>query len=176
MYRDLLILLVLKEFLNDINLCKIISNLVIHKEYQLDINNHKKLSKNYLIKIDLLYPGFFKTALFNNMRYDYYYGQDELESPHADRGFSIYNIKPLLSCGKYIDWRNYSPKGNNYHIHCQRDPDDNTKNNGILLVNRLSKKNNDLINRIHLKLVTYKEGNNKLAVWYDFENDMFLNY
>lgn len=169
MYRDLLILLVLKEFLNDINLCKIISNLVICKEYQLDIKNHKKLSKDYLIKIDLLYQGFFKTALFNNMKFDYYYSQNDL-------GFSIYNIKPLLSCGKYIDWRNYSPKENNYHIHCQRNPNDNTKNNGILLVNRLSKKNNDLINRIHLKLVTYKEGNNKLAVWYDFETDMFLNF
>ena len=97
-----------------------------------------------------------------------------LDPYQLDPGLTIYNIKPLVSCGKYIDWSIYSP--NNKLSIVNDITDKNIINNGILLLNRLSKENKDLLYRIHCKLLTYKANHNKLSVWYDFENHMFLNY
>lgn len=148
MNRDLLILLILKEFLNDINLCKIISNLVIDKEYSINKILHNLKYKKILLNIELLYPRYFKTATFH--RFDVNNININVD------GYSIYNIHPLKNSGNHLF--------------------NNKKYNGILLLNRLNKKNPDLIMRIYNKLQKYKNGINKLSVWYDFENDMFLNF
>jgi len=58
MNRDLFIIWILREFLNDMNLCKYIYNYLIDKEYKIDILYHQISSKNYLCDIPIFYPGF----------------------------------------------------------------------------------------------------------------------
>jgi len=161
MNKDLLILLILKEYLSDKYLCKMISNLVIDSEMIETKKIHKFKYQDILFKIELLYPGYFKTAIFERFRFDYdYLGGD---------GYNIYNIHPLMNSGDLIKWDEEPP---NKYYKCE----DSNNHNGVKILNRLSNKNPDLVKRMYRKLLKYKDGSNKLSVWYDFENDMFLNF
>lgn len=160
--RDIFILLILKELLNDINLCKIISNLIIDTEKPICKRIHKLKYKNTLYSIDLLYPNFLKTGMLIGLE-DYYFINN-------NSNYSIYNIYPLMHVGCFIKWNIEPPKKYKLNIHSKK------KYNGVLLVNRLIKKNPQLLTIIHQKCIRFKNGTNKLSVWYDFDNNMFLNF
>ena len=159
--RDIFIILILKELLNDIHLCKIISNFIIDIEKPICKRIHKLKYKNTLHCIDLLYPNFFKTGMLIGLE-DFYF--------HNNANYSIYNIYPLIHIGTFIKWNIEPPKKYEINIYSEK------KYNGILLINRLLNKNPQLLTVIHNKCRKFKSGTNKLSVWYDFDNDMFLNF
>jgi len=160
MNRDIFILLILREFLSDSNLCKIISNFIIDKEYKLNLVNHQKSAKHYMNDITLFYPGFLKMAIFERFRFD--------ELLNHDPGYIIYDINPVRKYGYYINWDLIPPiKYKQYE-----DPIDTR---GIIIINRLHKKDKQIIQKIYNKIKPYRDPGNHISVWYDFESDMFFN-
>ena len=101
MYRDTLILLILKEIFQDPYLVNTIYNIVLNDEILLYLSLHDMKTKNLREDIQMIYPGFIKTALFENIRFD---DQDDLEP-----GYSFYSVKPLTDCGYLINYNMTPP-------------------------------------------------------------------
>ena len=175
MFRDNLILLILKEFLNDINLCFYIKKKI---DYSEEIDSHiihYKLSKSYCQDIKLLYPGFFKTAIFSNIKFD---DQDNIEP-----GWSFYKIKPLTSYEYSIDWNTIPPSKLSYNKYVNKSK---YKKNGIYIINSLHKKYPD---KIIIKLIKkrnryahydfiYSHINSPkpISIWYDYETNSISDF
>tara|TARA_B100000900_G_scaffold415739_1_gene446922 strand:+ start:40 stop:555 length:516 start_codon:yes stop_codon:yes gene_type:complete len=170
MYFDTLILLVLKEIFRDPYLVNHIYNIVLNDEIYLMSISHKIKSVNLREDINLLYPGFIKTAIFENIRFN---EQDDIEP-----GYSFYTIKPLINCGNY-----YNNYGEILPICKYRDIKKNY--NGVKILNDIRHKYSiteygrdklrTLIkkrNRYALYEYINKPGN---SVWYDFNNKYFTN-
>ena len=157
MFRDTLILLILKEFLNDINICLYIKGEIDRSEVNDSHIIYNMRSKYYLQDIKLLYPGLFKTALFTNIKFD---SQDDLEP-----GYSYYTIKPLTHCG-------------DLSVPYKRD--------GVFLINSLRKKYTDLfISRVikkrnrysHYDLLYSRQPDRcVISLWFDFEMNEIISF
>lgn len=169
MYRDTLILLILKEIFKDPYITNKIYNLVLDEELNEMLLIHKIKSNNYKEDIQLLYPGFLRTALFENMRFTV---EDDLEP-----GYSFYAIQPLTDCGINIIYDNNHFK---YDIHVF---DKHKNTSGIVLLNNIRKKysltefGKNQIKILLLKRNIYAEhdlnNKSKISLWYDFENKVF---
>ena len=169
MYRNILVLLVLKEFFKDPYLVNFIYNIYEKDEIYLMSILHKIKFNDTKEDIQMLYPGFIKTALFENIRFD---TDDELEP-----GYSVYSLKPLTDCGYLIDYIMTPPL--KFPI-CEYT--DYKKNyNSVKLLNDM-RKDLSYFNKDKIKLFlkkrkryTNNELNNLplLSVWYDFERKLF---
>tara|TARA_B100000123_G_C25734154_1_gene430725 strand:- start:1854 stop:2369 length:516 start_codon:yes stop_codon:yes gene_type:complete len=170
MYFDTLILLVLKEIFKDPYLVNHIYNIVLNDEIYLMSILHKKKSRNLREDINLLYPGFIKTAIFENIRFN--------EHDDIEPGYSFYTIKPLINCGNY-----YNNYGEILPICKYRDVKENY--NGVKILNDIRLKysiteyGRDKLRTLIKKRNRYalyeyidRPGN---SVWYDFNNKYFTN-
>lgn len=173
MYRDTIILLVLKEIFQDPYLVNIIFNIIHNDEIYSESIFHKIKTNCLREDIQMLYPGFIKTALFENIRFDIH---DDLEP-----GYSFYSVKPLTDCGYLLDYNMNPPF--KYSI-CEYS--DYKKNyNTVNLLNHMRQKyslsgfGKDKIKLILKKRKRYanNELNNfpKSSIWYDFENNIFTS-
>tara|TARA_B100001094_G_scaffold330001_1_gene394122 strand:- start:556 stop:1071 length:516 start_codon:yes stop_codon:yes gene_type:complete len=170
MYYDTLVLLVLKEIFKDPYLVNYIYNIFEKEEIYLMNILHKIKFNNTIEDIQMLYPGFMKTALFENIRFNEH---DDLEP-----GYSFYTIKPLINCGSY-----YNNYGEILPICKYRDIKENY--NGVKLLNDVRKKYSITeYGRENLRLLMKKRNRYALyeyidrpgiSVWYDFENKIFSN-
>ena len=169
MYRDTLIKLILREIFKDPYLVNNIYNLVLNEEIYISSILHKIKTNNLREDIQILYPGFIKTSIFENIRFN---EEDDIEP-----GFSTYIIKPLIPCG-YI--MNYNGKIPIRFPICEYT---NYKKdfNGVKLINDIRKENNkQWKNRIKIILrkqrifaVNDLKDDYKSHLWYDFENKLF---
>lgn len=171
MYRDTLILLVLKEIFYDPYLVNTIYNIIHNDEiYMLSIF-HKIKSNKLREDIHMLYPGFIKTALFENIRFD---SHDDLEP-----GYSFYVVKPLTDCGYLLDY-NMNPPIKfpicEYSVYKQN-------YNTVTLINDIRCKRSN-VNKDKIKIILYRrdiyfkldtENKRGFSIWYDFENKIFTN-
>ena len=166
MYRDILISLILKEYINDIFLCNYIKNYIFDLEIKDNIIIHKSKYYNTLQDIKLLYPSLLKTAIFENFRFDEY--------SNLDPGWCFYTIKPLLNCGKFMNWCSNPPK---QILNNQILKEHEIKGNGIILINEVRKNySNKDINNLIEKTDKYKiEFNESITIWYDFHTKKFTN-
>tara|TARA_A100001015_G_C14944976_1_gene694261 strand:- start:184 stop:699 length:516 start_codon:yes stop_codon:yes gene_type:complete len=170
MYHDTLVLLVLKEIFKDPYLVNYIYNIFEKEEIYLMNILHKIKFNDTKEDIKLLYPGFMKTALFENIRFN---EQDDIEP-----GYSFYTIKPLINCGNY-----YNNYGEILPICKYRDIKKNY--NGVKLLNDVRKKYSiNEYGRENLRILIKKRNRYALyeyidrpgiSVWYDFENKIFSN-
>ena len=173
MYRDTLILLILKEIFYDPYLINIIYNIVLNDEILLYLDSHVAKSVYLMEDIQIMYPGFIKTALFENIRFD---SQDDLEP-----GYSFYGVKPLTDCGYLINYNVTPPL--KFPICEYSNYKKNT--NAVTLINDVRKKYPlTKIGREKIKSIFHKrdiyikcESKNKevTSIWYDFENKIFTN-
>ena len=170
MYRDTLILLILNEIFKDPYLVNTIFNIILNDEILLMSTLHKIKSPNLREDIQILYPGFIKTALFENTRFNL---EDDLEP-----GYSYYKVKPLTDCGYILNYNMTPPI--KFTI-CEYT--DYKKNyNSVQLLNDMRKYHSSYFNKDKIKLILKKrkrfinnELNNRsaLSIWYDFENKLF---
>lgn len=171
MHRDTLILLVLKGIFKDPYLVNIIYNIVFNDEIYSESIMHKIKTKCLREDIQMLYPGFIKTALFENIRFDIH---DNIEP-----GYSFYSVKPLTDCGYLLDYNIDPPFKFPICEYSDYKPNYNT----VKLINdiryNLSNVKEDKIKIIlHRRNIYSKlEFNNKMgiSIWYDFENKIFTN-
>lgn len=174
MYRDSLILLILKEIFKDPYLVNIIYNIYEKDEIHRMSIIHKIKSNNFKQDIKLLYPGFIKTALFENFRFD--------TNDNIDPGFSVYTIRPLTNCGYLLNYNHIIP----YKYSISHDSSYRKGYNGVTLVNDYRSKYpvtkfgiNEfeiLINRRNKYSYNELYNKSKKSVWYDFENEMFSSF
>ena len=169
MYRDTLILLILKEIFKDPYLVNTIYHIIENDEINEMLLIHKGKSNNYKEDIQLLYPGLLRTAFFENIRYTI---EDDLEP-----GYSFYQIKPLTDCGTKIYYDNFPFRYNIHEINKHK----NTS--GIVLLNQMRRKyaftifGKNKIKTLLLKRNIYAKhdlyNKSKISLWYDFENKEF---
>lgn len=171
MYRDTLILLVLKETFKDPYLVNIIYNIVLNDEILLYLDLHVAKSVYLMEDIQILYPGFIKTALFENIRFDIH---DDLEP-----GYSFYKVKPLTDCGYILHYDMTPPFKFPICEYSDYKPNYNT----VTLINDI-RYNLSNVKEHKIKVLLKKrkkfainELNNKdsISAWYDFENKIFTN-
>jgi len=169
MYRDTLILLILKEIFKDPYLVNTIYHIIENDEINEMLLIHKGKSNNYKEDIQLLYSGLLRTAFFENIRYTI---EDDLEP-----GYSFYQIKPLTDCGNKIYYDNYPFRYNISEINKHK----NTS--GIVLLNQIRRKyaftifgKNKIETLLHKRNI-YADSDlynkSKISIWYDFENKEF---
>ena len=172
MYRDTLILLVLKEIFQDPYLVNTIYNIVLNDEILLYLSLHAMKTTNLREDIGLFYPGFIKTSLFENIRFD---NNDDIEP-----GYSVYKIKPLTGCGFIVDYSSTPP----IRMPIYKYGDYENKYNCLRVVNNMRQKyitkyGKERIKLINKKRKRYAKNEIKdlpaLSVWYDFENKVFTN-
>ena len=172
MYRDTLILLILKEIFQDPYLVNTIYNIVLNDEILLYLSLHSMKTTNLREDIGLFYPGFIKTSLFENIRFD---AQDDLEP-----GYSVYKIKPLTGCGFIVDYSSTPP----IRMPIYKYGDYENKYNCLRVINNMRQKyitkyGKERIKLINKKRKRYVKNEMKdlpvLSVWYDFENKVFTN-
>lgn len=170
MYRDTLILLVIKEIFKDPYLVNTIYNIVLHDEVYLMSISHKIKFNDTKEDIKMLYPGFIKTALFENTRFNI---EDDLEP-----GYSFYKVKPLTDCGYVVNYIMTPPVKFNICEYTDYKKDYNT----VQLLNDMRKYHSSYFNKDKIKLILKKRkrySNNELknlplmSIWYDFENKLF---
>lgn len=169
MYRDTLVLLILKEIFKDPYLVNTIYRIIEKDEIKQMSILHDIKSKNYKEDIQLLYPGLLRTAFFENIRYTI---EDDLEP-----GYSFFAVKPLTDCGITINYDNYPFRYNIPEINKHKD------SNGLSLLNNMRKKYSLTIfgkNKIETLLIKrniYAKHDlydkSKISLWYDFENKVF---
>ena len=157
MNRNSLILLLLKDKINDIYLCNTIMKILFQEEYNDNILIHKKSSFTYLNDILLLYPGFIKTALFERFIYN--------EESELDPGHIVYNVQPLTRCGNFVNWDRIPPE----RFTDYEDPIDTS---AVTAINKFKREEN-LMKMIYHKLNHYKM-NQRLSIWYEFESGEFI--
>lgn len=174
MYRDTLILLVLKEIFKDPYLVNTIYNIVLNGEIYIDSIFHK-IKSNWLREdIQLLYPGFMKTALFENVHFD--------NNDNIDPGFCVYTIRPLTDCGYLLNYDDIIP----YKYSISYDSSYRGGYNGVKLINNSRRKysiTNSCKNKFAILInrrnkYSYNELYNfsKKSIWYDFENKVFSSF
>uniref|UniRef100_A0A6C0FHA6 Uncharacterized protein n=1 Tax=viral metagenome TaxID=1070528 RepID=A0A6C0FHA6_9ZZZZ len=168
MYRDTLILLVLKEIFKDPYLVNYIHDIVEGDEVNISFTRHKKKTEMVREDIQILYPGFMRTAIFENMRFNI---DDDLEP-----GYSFYKINPLIPCGYLMNYDKNVPE--RFPI-CHYS-DFNTDYNGVKIVNDVRKKSKYLRSKIILNrrneyanLELQQE--RPISLWYDYETKIFSN-
>ena len=174
MYHDTLILLVLKEIFKDPYLVNYIYNIFEKNEIHLMSILHKIKTYNLRNDIRLLYPGFMKTALFENIHFD--------NNDNIDPGFCVYIIRPLTDCGYLLNYDDIIP----YKYSISHDSSYRKGYNGVKLINDYrhkysitnSGKNkiNILINRRENYVYNESCNKSKKSIWYDFENEMFSSF
>ena len=170
MYHDTLILLVLKEIFKDPYLMNYIYHIYEKEEIYLMNILHKIKFNDTKEDIQMLYPGFMKTALFENTRFNM---ENDLEP-----GYSFYILKPLTDCGYVVNYIMTPPVKFNICEYTDYKKDYNTVN----LLNEMRKYHSSYFNKDKIKLILKKRkrySNNELknlpllSVWYDFENKIF---
>lgn len=167
MYRDIFIKLILKEIFKDPYLVNIIYNLFLDKEiYMLSIL-HKIKSNNLREDINLLYPDFMKTCIFENIRFD--------EDGDIDPGYTCYEIKPLTDCGSFTNYELLPPVSKYSDYNGYKDY------NRVKLINTIRHKYSLTIygkkqfEIILNRLKNFQNHWNKISLWYDFKNNIFKN-
>ena len=174
MYHDTLILLVLKEIFKDPYLVNYIYNIFEEDEIHLMSILHKIKTYDLRNDIQLLYPGFMKTALFENVHFD--------NNDNIDPGFCVYTIRPLTDCGYLINYDNIIP----YKYSISHDSSYRKDYNGVKLINNSRRKysiTNSCKNKFAILMnrrnkYSYNELYNfsKKSIWYDFENKVFSSF
>lgn len=166
MYRDILISLILREYINDIFLCNYIKNYIFDLEIKDNIVIHNSKYYNTLQDIKLLYPSLLKTAIFENFRFD--------DNSNLDPGWCFYTIKPLLNCGKFMNWCTIPPK---QIVDNQILEEHELKGNGVILLNEVRKfySDKDINNLIEKKEKYKNEFNESFTILYDFYKKRFTN-
>ena len=168
MYRDTLILLVLKEIFKDPYLVNYIHDIVEGDEVNISFTRHKKKTEMVREDIQIMYPGFMRTAIFENMRFN---EDDDLEP-----GYSFYNINPLVPCGYLMNYNINVPE----RLPICHYSDLNTDYNGVKIVNDIRKKSKYLRSKIILNRrneyanLELQEGR-PISLWYDYETKIFSN-
>lgn len=169
MYRDIFIKLILKEIFKDPYLVNMIYNTVEDKEiYMLSIL-HKIKSNHLREDINLLYPDFMKSMIFENIRFD--------EEGDIDPGYTCYELRPLTDCGSITNYDLIPPFKldlSNYNGY--------KGYNRVNLINNMRKKYSLTIYGIkkleiimnRLKFFT-THSTIKVSLWYDFKNNIFKN-
>jgi len=167
MYRDIFIKLILKEIFKDPYLVNMIYNTVEDKEiYMLSIL-HKIKSNNLREDINLLYPDFMKTCIFENIRFD--------EDGDIDPGYTCYEIKPLTDCGSFTNYELLPPVSKYSDYNGYKDY------NRVKLINNIRHKYSLTIygkkqfEIILNRLKNFQNHWNKISLWYDFKNNIFKN-
>lgn len=166
MYRDILISLILKEYINDIFLCNYIKNYIFDLEIKDNIIIHKSKYYNTLQDIKLLYPSLLKTAIFENFRFDEY--------SNLDPGWCFYTIKPLLNCGNFMNWCTTPPK---QILNDQILKGHEINSNGVTILNevRIKYSDKDINNLIEKKDKYENEFYDSFTIWYDFYTKRITN-
>lgn len=168
MYRDTYIKLFLIELLKDPYIAKYIYDMVEKDEVNISFKRHKKKTEMFREDIQILYPGFMRTAIFENVRFN---GDDDLEP-----GYSFYKINPLIPCGYLMNYDKNVPE--RFPI-CHYS-DFNTDYNSVKIVNDSRKKSKYLRSKIILNrrneyanLELQEE--RPISLWYYFETKIFSN-
>ncbi len=170
MYHDTLVLLVLKEIFKDPYLMNYIYHIYEKDEIYLMNILHNIKFNDTKEDIQMLYPGFMKTALFENTRFNM---EDDLEP-----GYSFYFLKPLTDCGYVVNYIMTPPVKFNICEYTDYKKDYNT----VKLLNDMRKYHSSYFNKDKIKLLLKKRkrySTNELknlpllSVWYDFENKLF---
>ena len=168
MYRDTYIKLALLELIQDPYIAKYIYNILEKDEVNISFTRHKKKTEMFREDIQIMYPGFMRTAIFENMRFNI---DDDLEP-----GYSFYKINPLIPCGYLMNYDKNVPE--RFPI-CHYS-DFNTDYNGVKIVNDIRKKSKYLRSKIILNrrneyanLELQEE--RPISLWYDFETKIFSN-
>ena len=172
MFRDTYIKLILKEIFNDPSLSNLIYQIFLNLEIDDNREIHRESAIDYKGDIRLLYPGFLKAAIFENIHFD--------DEGDIDPGYTFYMIKPLTSCGYNIDWS--GPKPIQYINHQLLNTPEKYRN-GVTLVNLIREKYSGeeliklikRINRHHsYELHSERYGIGK-GIWYNFYKKEFYN-
>jgi len=176
MYRDTYIKLILKEILRDPYLVSFIYQILDTVEINEALTEARWSSYDLRNDIKLLYPGLFRTALFEHSKFTI---DGDLEP-----GYSFYNIHSLTPCGHLVEWRVEPPSKFIIADHAV-----NRKQlaNSVSIVNRLHKSkrgqikyDQDFIKKLLKKRNRYHDYelrsdvfNSGKGIWYDFENKEF---
>lgn len=168
MYRDTYIKLALIELLKDPYIAKYIYGMVEKDEINISFTRHKKKTEFFREDIQILYPGFMRTAIFENMRFNV---DDDLEP-----GYSFYKIYPLIPCGYLMNYDKNVPE---IFPICHYS-DFNTDYNGVKIVNDVRKKSKSLrskiiVNRRNVYANLELQSKRPISLWYDFETKIFSN-
>ena len=169
MYRDIFIKLVLKEIFKDPYLVNMIYNLFLDKEIYLFSVLHKIKTNHLREDIQLLYPEFMKTCIFENIRFD--------EEGDIDPGYTPYELRPLTDCGSITNYELLPPTTLNSEYNNYKDY------NRVKLINTMRHKYSlTIYGRKKLEIIMNRLKNfqdidnwNKISLWYDFENHIFKN-
>ncbi len=172
MCRDSLILLVLKEIFKDPYLVNYIYNIYEKDEIHFMSILHKIKTYDLRNDVQLLYPGFMKTALFENIHFD--------NNDNIDPGFCVYIVRPLTDCGYLLNYDDIIP----YKYSISHDSSYRKGYNGVKLINdsrrkyskNIDNKFNILINRRDKYVYNELCNKSKKSIWYDFENEMFSSF
>lgn len=169
MYRDIFIKLILKEIFKDPYLVNTIYNIVLDEEIYLFSILHKIKTNHLREDINLLYPDFIKTCIFETMRFD--------TEDYIDPGYTCYEIKSLTDCGSITNYEFLPPiteysEYNNYKDY-----------NRVRLINTMRRKYSlTIYGRKQIEIIMYRLKNfqnidnwNKISLWYDFKNQVFKN-
>ena len=171
MHRNIFIKLVLKEIFKDPYLTNMIYKIIENEEiYMLSIL-HKIKSINLREDIQLMYPLFMKTCIFENIRFD--------EEGDIDPGYTCYELRPLTDCGSItnydlvppfkLDLSNYNGyKG--YNI--VNIINDIRKKYSLTIYGR--KQIEIILNRLKI-FRSIDNDRNRISLWYDFKNNIFKN-
>ena len=168
MYRDTYIKLALIELLKDPYLANYIYSILEEDEINISCIKHKKKTEMVREDIQIMYPGFMRTAIFENMRFN---EDDDLEP-----GYSFYTINPLIPCGYLMNYDKNVPE--RFPI-CHYS-DFNTDYNGVKIVNDVRKKSKTLrsqiiLNRRNEYANLELQDKRPISLWYDFETKIFSN-
>ena len=176
MYRDTYIKLILKEILRDPSLVSFIYQILDAVEINEALTEARWSSFDLRNDIKLLYPGLFRTALFEHSKFTI---DDDLEP-----GYSFYNVQSLTPCGHLVEWRDDPPTK---FVFANHDVNRKQLANSISIVNRLHKSkrgqikyDQDFIKKLLKKRNRYHDYelrsdvfNSGKGIWYDFENKEF---
>lgn len=168
MHRDKYIKLSLIELLKDPYIAKYIYDMVEKDEVNISFMKHRNDTEMLREDIQILYPGFMRTAIFENMRFNV---DDDLEP-----GYSFYTINPLIPCGYLMNYDKNVPE--RFPI-CHYS-DFNTDYNSVKIVNDIRKKSKYLrskiiLNRRNIYADLELQDNRPISIWYDFETKIFSN-
>lgn len=168
MYRDIFIKLILKEIFKDPYLVNMIYNLFLEKEIYLFSVLHKIKTNHLREDIQLLYPEFMKTCIFENIRFD--------EEGDIDPGYTCYEIRSLTDCGSITNYELLPPISKYSEYNGYKDYNRvkliNTMRSKYSLTNYGRKKLEIIMNRLNFFI---KHNTIKISLWYDFKNHIFKN-
>jgi hypothetical protein len=169
MYRNIFIKLVLKEIFKDPYLVNFIYNIFEDEEIYLLSLLHKIKSNKLREDIQLMYPDFMKSMIFENIRFD--------EEGDIDPGYTCYELRPLTDCGSITNYDLMPPFKldlSNYNGY--------KGYNRLNLINNMRKKYSlTIYGRKKLEIIMNRlkffttHSTIKVSLWYDFENHIFKN-